>query len=339
MYDGTVGDFAGHIKTNVFPVLDGADPAKRIKLIVDEWGDWLVGDNWMQTPTLMDGLSAASHLHLMMGHCDRIAVACLAQGINVIHSLLNISTSNVMIRTPTFYVFKMFKPHHEHGAKWVPITSPTIQTTTQSTAVSGSVDLPVLTVGSTVDTNGRVNISVNNIDLNASRQITINLTSNQPQYILDSAQIVTGPAMNSNNPFGGAETVNLQNFAASNFTLTNSGKTLTATLPARSIVMFRLKTPPPTSLQNGSLPNSTPDVFSIKSGLRGSVLITSSMSQKTPITVSLHSIDGRSLGESFALASGKSSFVWRPKNRHLGTNVYVVKIRAGECIRSQRIIF
>jgi alpha-L-arabinofuranosidase len=53
MYGGTVGDFAGHMRTNVIPVLDAADPGKRIKVILDEWGDWLVGDNWMQTATLV----------------------------------------------------------------------------------------------------------------------------------------------------------------------------------------------------------------------------------------------------------------------------------------------
>jgi alpha-N-arabinofuranosidase len=337
MYDGTVGDFAGHIRTNVIPVMDAADPEKRIKIIVDEWGDWLLGDNWMQTGTLMNGLSAANQLHLMMSNSDRIEVACLAQGINVIHSLLNINSSSVMVRTPTFYVFKMFKPHHSNGAKWAPITASNIETTKQSTAVSGSVTMPLLTVGSTVDDNGRVNISVNNNDLTTDRKLAITISNDKVEYILDSAQIVTGNAMNSENPFGGAETVFIKDFPASNYTLSNSGKTLTATLPARSIVMFRLKLPGVKNVNEKIYSNKK---ISINKKSNCIELTNICVSKKTAITISLYGIDGKLIADKYngTIEAGNQNIIWKPQNVLLGKNTYIVKVIIGDVVQSKQII-
>jgi alpha-L-arabinofuranosidase len=338
MYDGTVGDFAGHMRTNVIPVLDEADPGKKIKLIVDEWGDWLLGDNWMQTGTLMNALSAANQLHLMMSNADRIEVACIAQGISVIHSLLNINTSSEMVKTPTFYVFKMFKPHHSNGAKWAPITASNIETSKQSAEVSGSVTLPMLTVGSTVNADGRVNISVNNIDPASSRKIVISLTSNQTEYLIDSAQIVTGPATNSNNPFGGAEVVNLQNFAASNYTLGANGKTLTATLPARSIVMFRLK-PPPVGV--GIKRDEKANGLSIATGSRGTLIIKSPVDRMTPVKISLFSVDGKTLMKTFSanVTPGNENIIRLVGDHSPGTGMFIVQVEAGGVVQAKRIMY
>jgi alpha-N-arabinofuranosidase len=88
MCDVVSRDFGGNIRNHVIPALTAANPDARIKLIVDEWGDWLIdeGDGWQQQVILMDALSAGMHLHAMMPFAKRITVACLAQGVNVIHS-------------------------------------------------------------------------------------------------------------------------------------------------------------------------------------------------------------------------------------------------------------
>jgi alpha-N-arabinofuranosidase len=337
MYDGTVGDFAGHMRTNVIPVMDAADPEKRIKIIVDEWGDWLLGDNWLQTGTIMNGLSAANQLHLMMSNADRIEVACLAQGINVIHSLLNINTSSVMVKTPTFYVFKMFKPHHSNGAKWAPITASNIETTKQSTAVSGSVTMPLLTVGSTVDANGHVNISVNNNDLTIDRKITFTISSDKAEYVIDSAQIVSGSAMNSENPFGGAETVFIKDFPASNYTLSNSGKTLAATIPARSIVMFRLKLPGVKNI-NEKIYNSR--LLSIYNNSNRIEVTNINVNKKTTFSIHLYGIDGKLIVDKYngTIEAGNQNIVWKPQKSSLGKNTYIVKVKIGNVIQSKQVM-
>ncbi len=286
----------------------------------------------------MDALSAAMHLHLLMSYCDRIEVACMAQGVNVIHSLLNINTSGVMVKTPTFYVFKMFIPHHINGAKWVPITASNIQTTTQNTQNSGNQTMPVLTLGATVDNSQYVNISFSNIDISYTRQITVTLTSDQSSYTVESAQVITGSAINSYNNFGTDESVNIQTLASSDYSMDT--KTLTATLPSKSIVMFGLA-PHSTVVKPGSFLKNSADSFSIKSGPRGTVIITSSVRRSTPVNITLYSVDGRTLVESFTgtREPGNKSIIRRPKNPNMGTNVYIIRMKTGEVTKSQRIVF
>jgi alpha-N-arabinofuranosidase len=321
-------DFRKNLDNNVLPALNTYDPNKRIKLVLDEWGDWLqdVGvDGWMQQNTVMDAVSAGSHLNILVQRADRIGVACLAQGVSVIHSVLNINTAGVMVKTPTFYVFKMFKPHHANNAKFLPMTA----------SNCGGTTLPAVNAAASVDDSSYVNISFTNIDLDATRPVTATLTSTHAGYKVISAEVVTGAAITSCNNFSAAEQVNIQTLAASNYSI--AGKVLTATLPTKSVVMFRLY-PTDVAVQPGSLQNSRANDFSVKAGSRGTVLITSSVSGKTPLTISLYSVDGRTLMErvSRTFEAGNSTCV-------LGSNsicngAYVVSITGRNINVSKRVI-
>ena len=217
--------------------LDKYDPDKRIKIYEDEWGDWLEpfssSDSWLQQGTVMDAISAAETLHLFMQHADRYQMAGLAQGINVIHSLLlTRSSDSALVKTPTFYVFKMFLPHHRSSAKWAP-------NTLKSENITGNGQtFPVLSAGTSVDDQGRVNISLANVDLVNTRTIDITLSSSKTGYTVASAQVVTGPAKDSYNDYVQTEKVNIQPLAASSYSM--CGKSLRITLPAKSVVMFSL---------------------------------------------------------------------------------------------------
>jgi len=217
--------------------LDKYDSAKRIKIYEDEWGDWLenftASDDWLQQGTLMDAISSAETLHLFMQHADRYAMAGLAQGINVIHSLLlTRSTDSALVKTPTFYVFKMFLPHHRANAKWAP------NTLTSENITGNGQTFPVLSAGSTVDDQGRINISLANVDLVNTRTIKVTVNSSKSAYAVTTAQVVTGPAKDSYNDYAVTEKVNVQALGGSSCSI--SGKTLQVTLPAKSVVMLVL---------------------------------------------------------------------------------------------------
>lgn len=335
MYDVVSRDFGGHIRNNVIPTMNSVNPDGRIKAIVDEWGDWLKddGDGWMQRNPLFDGLSAGMHLHVMMPYCKRITVACMAQAVSCIHSLMNINTSNQMVKTPTYYVFKMFKPHQ--NAKWCPISTSSIENTTQTTWFNGNATFPVVTVGATVDNANYVNVSLTNIDLSATRQVIVTLTSSQTAYTVASAQVVTGAAYTSYNAFGAAESVNIQTLAAGNYTMNT--KTLTVTLPARSIVMFRLQ-PPTTATRPSTIAMKAEDAFSIKAGSRGTVLITSSVSWKTPVTISLYRVDGRTLIDRVSRTFEAENSTCVLGNNSKGRGVYVVKITGENIDFSKKVV-
>jgi alpha-L-arabinofuranosidase len=85
---------------------------------------------------------------------------------------------------------------------------------------------------------GQVNISLANVDLTATRDVTITLTSSAVSYAMAQAQIITGPAKDSYNDFRQAETVNIQPLDATSYQL--CGKKLKVTLPSKSVVMLTL---------------------------------------------------------------------------------------------------
>ena len=222
----------------IIQTLDQYDPGKHIKIYEDEWGDWLepfnkATDGWLQQGTLMDAISAAESLHLFMQHADRYAMAGLAQGINVIHSLLlTRSTDSALVKTPTFYVFKMLLPHHRANAKWAP------NTLTSENITGNGLTFPVLSAGTTVDDTGAINISLANVDLVNTRTIRITVNSSKSAYVVSTAQVITGPAKDSYNDYAQTENVNIQTLAGSSCAI--SGKTLQVTLPAKSVVMLVL---------------------------------------------------------------------------------------------------
>ncbi len=224
--------------TQYIGILDQFDPQKRIKIWEDEWGDWLepvnaATDGFYQQMTLMDAISSAEQLHLFMQHADRVFMGGMAQAVNVIHALFFTRAADAaLVKTPAFYVFKMFLPHHSSGAKWAP------NTLTGENITGNGATFPVLSAGATVDTLGRVNISLANVDLVNTHAVQINLTSAKAGYTVASAQVITGPAKDSFNDFNGTEAVNIQTLASSSCTI--SGKSLRVTLPAKSVVMLVL---------------------------------------------------------------------------------------------------
>jgi len=220
-------------------ILDKSDPEGRIKIIEDEWGDWLMNwnasDDWLQQNTVMDALSAALTLNMFMANADRIQMAGLAQAVNVIHSLFLTNSSSGgkdLVKTPTFYVFKMFKPHHTDNAKWAP------STLTSEKITGNGKTFNVVSTGATVNEAGRVHISLANVDLTKSRDVTITLTSSQGAYVLNKAEIITGPAKDSFNDFGKPENVNIQPLADTSYQA--CGKKVKVTLPSKSVVTLTL---------------------------------------------------------------------------------------------------
>jgi alpha-N-arabinofuranosidase len=190
-------------------------------------------DSWFEQGTLMHGLAAAETLHLFMRRAERMGMAGLAQAVNVLHSLfLTRASDGLLVKTPTFYVWKMLLPHHTSGAKWAP-------NTLTSEKISGnSTTFPVLSAGTTVDSSGHVNLSLVNVDLTNTRSIQITLNSSRTGYAVSSAQVLTGAAKDTYNDFGKPEQISAQDLPTSNYSICQ--KTLNVDLPAKSVVMLIL---------------------------------------------------------------------------------------------------
>ncbi|RVU70761.1 MULTISPECIES: alpha-N-arabinofuranosidase [Lactobacillus] len=94
------------------------DPDHRVKLIVDEWGDWLHNDpgtnpaHLRQQNTIRDAVMAATTLNIFAKHADLVGMANIAQTVNVLQSMI-LTDGKHMILTPTYYVFDMYKYHQD----------------------------------------------------------------------------------------------------------------------------------------------------------------------------------------------------------------------------------
>jgi alpha-L-arabinofuranosidase len=309
------GDVHAHLNT-IYNSMVSADPEKKVKIDLDEWGNWLqdLGDGWMQQATVMDAVGAGGHLNQFIQKADLVEVAALAQGVNVIQSVININQSGQMVKTPTFYVFKMFKPHHANNAKSLPMSNHTFENANGNT--------PSGNAAATVDDSGIVNISITNCDLSVERTVVVTLTSNVDEYVVKSAEVVTGPQKNSANDFGKDEVVNIKTLDESNYTL--EGKKLTVKMPTKSVVMVRLM-PPVTALQQGIMMKNTTGGFSVRTEANGKIRISSSVTGKTPVTISLYSIDGRVMIDktSSTFDAGNNTYIF---DKVTGRGVYLVTI-------------
>jgi alpha-N-arabinofuranosidase len=97
-------------------LMDRFDPERRIDMIIDEWGTWhppTPGRNprflWQQN-TLRDALVAALSLDIFGRHADVVAMANIAQTINVLQALL-LTEGDRIVKTPTYHVYELYAPH------------------------------------------------------------------------------------------------------------------------------------------------------------------------------------------------------------------------------------
>ena len=87
----------------------------QVKLVVGEWGNWH-GSAFRNQPalwqqcTMRDAITTAITMDIFHRNCDIVSMACAAQTVNVLNSLILTDGSSTIL-TPNYYVTKMYKPH------------------------------------------------------------------------------------------------------------------------------------------------------------------------------------------------------------------------------------
>ncbi len=109
-----------------------AENQPQVKLVVDEWGAWYgkgtelgPGYNLSQQSTMRDALLTGITLDIFQRHCDKVAVANVAQSINCIHSLM-LAQEDKFTVTPAFHVFQMYLPHRDAQGVRAEFSAPAI---------------------------------------------------------------------------------------------------------------------------------------------------------------------------------------------------------------------
>ncbi|MEJ2051477.1 MAG: alpha-N-arabinofuranosidase [Calditrichota bacterium] len=214
-------------------LMDEYDPENRIGLIADEWGNWFTvepGTNpgfLYQQNTVRDAVTAALYLNIFNNHAYRVKMANIAQFVNVLQAMI-LTKDDQIVKTPTFYVFKMYKVHHD--ATLLPINL-----TCDDYEYDG-MTLPSISASASKDTDGAIHVSLCNIDMNKSRSVEIDLRGTD-NLSKSSGEIITSAKANDYNDFGQPEKVNIKKF--SSFSVKNN--ILKVDLPAKSVVTIELK--------------------------------------------------------------------------------------------------
>lgn len=112
------GWFIDHLIAKHSAIMDRHDPARRIKLIVDEWGAWYAPEptpppsTYFQQQTVRDALLSALTFDAFIRHAERVHMANAAQVANVLHSVL-LTFGAHTVRTPTWHAFHLYVPHQD----------------------------------------------------------------------------------------------------------------------------------------------------------------------------------------------------------------------------------
>ncbi|WP_437918300.1 alpha-N-arabinofuranosidase [Sphingobacterium sp. LRF_L2] len=153
-------------------IMDKYDPKKEVALVVDEWGGWYEvepGTNpgfLYQQNTMRDAMIAGMTLNIFNNHAERVRMANLAQTINVLQAVI-LTKGEKMIKTPTFHVMEMYKVHQD--ATLIPLTLASKQWEKNGESI------PAVSASASKSKDGKVHLSIVNIDPTAKQDITVNL--------------------------------------------------------------------------------------------------------------------------------------------------------------------
>ncbi|WP_120299730.1 MULTISPECIES: alpha-L-arabinofuranosidase C-terminal domain-containing protein [unclassified Sphingomonas] len=213
-------------------IMDKYDPAKRVMLAVDEWGTWYdptPGSNpgfLEQQNSLRDAVVAGLNLNIFAHHADRVRMAAIAQMVNVLQAML-LTDGAKMVKTPTYWVFDLYKPWQGATSLPIQVTSPWYH--------KDEVAVPAVSASAVRDAAGQVHVALVNLDPNRAMPVSVALAGLQATQA--SGRIITGTAMDAHNSFDAPDTVVPQPFTGAQVT----GGNLTLTVPAKSVLVLDLR--------------------------------------------------------------------------------------------------
>ncbi len=213
-------------------IMDKYDPQKRIGLMVDEWGTWYdkeagrdMGALYQQN-SLRDEVVAGLNFHLFHKYGDRVRMANIAQMVNVLQAMI-LTDKEKMVLTPTYHLFRMYRVHQ--GATLIPtdLSAPEYKLE--------NVSVPSLSVSASRDAQGRLHLSIVNLD--PTRAAVIDTTLFGGAFTSVTGEVLTAPTVNALNTFERPNDVKPAAFSGYKL----QGAEVVLNIPAKSVVMLELK--------------------------------------------------------------------------------------------------
>jgi alpha-N-arabinofuranosidase len=217
-------------------IMDHYDPEKQVGLIVDEWGTWYAAEPGTnprflyQQNSLRDALVAALTLNIFNRHCERVAMANIAQTVNVLQALiLTEADGDRMVLTPTYHVFDMYKVHHD--ATLLPLDLRCDDYT------YGEYSMPSISASASRDSAGRVHLTLCHMDPN--HDVDLRCEARGMQLKAVRGRVLTADQITAHNTFDRPDQVRPAELPAPAV----NGNQWTITIPAKSVVLLELQSP------------------------------------------------------------------------------------------------
>jgi len=214
-------------------IMDEYDPDRNVAMIVDEWGTWFdvePGTNpgfLFQQNSLRDALVAGIHFNIFNNHCERVGMANIAQTINVLQSVI-LTEGAKMVKTPTYHAFDMYKVHHDA------IKLPVYIEDEGCTLGFGS--MPAITASASEDENGKIHVSMTNIDPKNEKSLILEFRGAAPKST--NGWVITSESMGDHNTFNNGDKVKIEEFKGAK--AEGKGGKISVQLPSKSVVTLEL---------------------------------------------------------------------------------------------------
>ena len=213
--------------------MDQYEPEKNVELILDEGGTrrddepGTIKGHLYQQNTLRDAFVASLSLDIFHKYTDRLKMANIAQIVNVLQSMI-LTKGKEMVLTPTYYVFKMYKVHQD--ATYLPL-----ELNCDTMNVRDNRKLPMISATASKDKNGKVHLSISNVDVENAQEVIVNLPGIEAKKAV--GEILTSKDVTDYNSFENPEKVKPAPFKEVKI---NKG-VMKIKLPAKSIVTVELQ--------------------------------------------------------------------------------------------------
>jgi alpha-N-arabinofuranosidase len=223
-------------------IMDCYDPAKRVGIVMDEWGTWYdvePGTNpgyLYQQNTIRDALVAGLTLNIFNNYCERVHVANIAQTVNVLQSMI-LTEGSKMLRTPTYHAFEMYKVHQDATLLPTYVEGPEYASTQKSTSLPPELGYakamhgtPQVSASASRDASGKLHVSL--VNLHHAEPIDLRVEFRGATVGEAVGRVLTAPEQNSHNTFEAPDAVVPAEFKG----VRRIGADTIVQLPARSVV-------------------------------------------------------------------------------------------------------
>ena len=211
-------------------IMDKYDKDHKVGLIVDEWGTWYdvePGTNpgfLYQQNTMRDALVAGINLNIFNKHCDRVKMANIAQLVNVLQSVI-LTEGSKMVKTPTYYVFNMYKVHQDGEL---------LDSFIETEEIGSEKDkIPNLTESVSIDKEGKIHATICNLSCTDAYDINIVMSDFCAKSV--SGEILSNK-MDAYNTFEAPDTVKTEKFDAA-----KGDDGISLNIPACSIIHLTIE--------------------------------------------------------------------------------------------------